>query len=313
MARKKKSKPAAVKKPANPERARALRIVTIKTLISLILVAASAAGYLKLRRMVWSDYAYSPQPPQVVLLNQPVWMSDYLAARIIQSIRPPVGHSAMDHRMLEDCALQLGLNPWVREVRQVRRVYRNAPGDTLEVDCEYRAPIALVRYDDYYILVDNDATVLPEVFRPDEVSRLVFGHDGRMNIRVIEGVSRQPPVPGHRWPGDDLQAGLWMVKMLHDKPYAEEIVRVDVSNYGGRELPNQAHIVLHTRYDTEVRWGQAPSWRGFEAPVQTKLANLQHVYERYGRIDANQAWIDLRLDEVLRPSDGASAAATLER
>ncbi len=290
-----------------------MRILAIKAVVTLALIAGGVAGYMQLQRLVRAEYAYSPQPPQVVLLNRPVWMTDYLAAKIINSIRPPVGHSALDRQMLEDCALQLRHNPWVRQVRQVRRVFRNAPGDTLEVDCEFRAPIALVEFDDYYVLVDGEATVLPEFFKPDELPRLIYSDDGRLILRVVEGVSRKPPLPGHRWPGDDLQAGLWMVRMLHDKPYAHEIVRVDVSNYAGREHPNQAHIVLHTRYDTEVRWGQPHNWRGFEAPVQTKLANLQHVYERYGRVDANQAWIDLRLDEVLRPSDGASASATLDR
>ena len=72
---------------------------------------------------------------------------------------------------------------------------------------------------------------------------------------------------------------------------------------------NEAQLVLHTRYDTEVRWGQPHDWRGFEAPVEKKLANLQHVYERYGRVDAGQPWIDLRFDKVLRPEDDASAAA----
>lgn len=307
-------KPQKVRKPADPERARAVRRFILKALFTFLLIGSAAWGYWSLHKQVKTRIAFSPEPPQVVLVNRPVWMSDFLAATIARSVRPPVGHSALDHQMLVDCVALLKHNPWIKDVRQVRRVFVEAPGDTLEVDCDYRAPVALVGFDNRYVLVDGDGTVLPEVFNDSEVERIVYGHDGKTNIRIIEGVSRRPPLAGHRWAGDDLAAGLWMVKTLAQRPFAEEIMKVDVSNYGGRANANTAHLVLITRHATEIRWGQSHNWRGFETPVERKLANLEQVYSRYGRVDANQQWIDLRFDRVLRPEPNiGDASATVEQ
>lgn len=307
-------KPQKVRKPADPERARAVRRFILRSLFTLLLVGGAAWGYWALHKHVKTRVAYSPEPPQVVLVNRPPWMSDFLAATIAKSVRPVVGHSAMDHQMLVNCVELLKVNPWIKDVRQVRRVYGKAPGDTLEVDCDYRAPIALVGHDDKYVLVDGEGVVLPEQFNESEVKRIVFGHDGRTNIRIIEGVSRRPPAMGNRWQGEDLAAGLWMVKVLANRPFAEEIMKVDVSNYGGRANANNAHLVLITRYGTEVRWGQSHNWRGFEAPVERKLANLEQVFNHYGRVDAHQEWIDLRFDKVLRPEPQIhNASAKIDR
>ncbi len=310
MARKKKSTPTKPSRPRDPERSRALRRLTLKIIVSILLAGGLAAGYYYLHQQVRTRIAFNPEPPQVVLVNRPVWMSDFLAATIAERIRPRTGSSAIDHQVVVDCAMLAEADPWVREVRQVRRIYGQGPGDTIEIDCEYRAPVALVKYLNHYVLVDNEGVVLPEQFNEEDISRIVYGQNGQMNIRIIEGVARRQPFPGEHWQGDDLQAGLWMARMLHGKPYANEILRVDVSNYAGRRNPNEAHIVLHTRYDTQVRWGQPHDWRGFEAPIAKKLANLQHIFERYGRVDANQPWIDLRFDKVLRPEGDAINTAS---
>ncbi len=313
MAKRKKSTPK-VRKPADPERSRALRWFAIKSLTTIVLLAGAAAGYYQLHKYVKTRVAYSPEPPRVVLVNRPVWMSDGLAELIARQIRPAVGQSALDHQMLKDRVAILKNEPWIREVKQVRRVYGNTPGDTLEVDCEYRAPIALVQWNDYYVLVDGDGIVLPERISKPDVPKIVYGQNGRMNIRLIEGVSRRPPADGQRWMGDDLAAGLWMVKTLYGKPFAEEIMSVDVANYGGRVNANNAHLVLVTRYGSEIRWGQSHSWRGFEASIARKLENLQQVYQQYGRVDANEPWLDLRFDKVLRPEPNFhSASATVDR
>ena len=62
--------------------------------------------------------------------------------------------------LLVAAAGKLQANPWVRDVHFVRRVFGERPGDTLEIDCEFRAPIALVQWGDYYWLVDGDGMTL---------------------------------------------------------------------------------------------------------------------------------------------------------
>jgi hypothetical protein len=246
-------------------------------------------------------------PLNVVLLNKPAWMSDFLAQQIAATVPSATG-SAFDRDLLVDATRALVANPWVRDVHQVRRAYGQRPGDTLEVDCEFRAPIALVKWGEYYWLVDGDGVKLPEQFTASHVPRIVIGRDGKLNIRIIEGVRQPPAATGEKWAGQDLAAGLGMVKLLFGKPYAEEIVAVNVSNFAGRKDPREAEIVLRTKFGSEVRWGLPLDAKDFfaEVPVAQKLDDLIAVRQQYGRVDAGQPWIDVRYDKITYPSPQAS-------
>ena len=57
----------------------------------------------------------------------------------------------------------------------------------------------------------------------------MIGQDRKVNIRLIEGVREAPPETGMRWSGEDVQAGLELVKLLFARPYVEEIEKVDAS------------------------------------------------------------------------------------
>ena len=192
----------------------------------------------------------------MVLKNRPVWMSDFLAEQIVASVRPATARSAFDQKMLIATYEILKNNPWIKHVTQVRRAYGQGPGDTIEVDCDYLAPIGRLRWGDYYSLVDAEGVKLPEQFTAAQMRKIMFGLDGHVNIRVIEGVKHAPPPPGIHWPGEDLAAGLEMVGLLYGKAYAEEVLDVLVHNYAGRLDEKEAWLVLMTRDGTEVRWGR---------------------------------------------------------
>jgi hypothetical protein len=244
-------------------------------------------------------------------------MSDFLAAQIAAAAQPLGAHSAFDHQMLVDVTemlrSDLRISPWIRKVNQVRLAYTRSPGDTLEIDCDYRIPIALVHLKDAYYLVDEQGILLPEQYDASQLSRILFGADGHTNIRVVDGVQNpQPPLPGQRWKGDDLAAGLQLVKLLYGLPYAEDIVKVDVANFQGRRDPRDAQLVLLTKYDTEIRWGRPVNAKDFfvEISAAEKLEHMQQVYTQYHRIDGHFPWIDLRFDKVTYPRPGADTQAT---
>jgi hypothetical protein len=197
-------------------------------------------------------------------------------------------------------------------VKEIRRAYGRRPGDTLEIDCEYRAPIALVHWKNDYWLVDGDGVKLPDPFTAAQVPSIIMGQDGHLNIRVIEGVSTAPLAAGQKWPGDDLAAGLDLAKLLYGLNYAEEIDKVDVSNFGGRVDPKESQIVLITKYPSEIRWGRPVNGKDFlknffvEIPTAQKLKVMQQIYAEYHRIDANQPWIDIRFDLPTYPRDSTA-------
>ena len=311
MAKAKKPKPISIRKPIDPHHAARVRRIALHALAAVMFITACSAGMFFDRRYVEQKLVPATESPFVVLKNRPVWMSDFLAEQIAKTARPAGTHSAFDHQLLVDTVALLRANPWIRDVRQVRRAYGRKPGDTLEVDCDYRAPVALVHWKDYYWLVDGDGVKLPEAFSAADVPRIMIGQDHKVNIRVIEGVIEAPPETGTRWNGDDLYAALDLVKLLFAKPYAEEIEKVDVSNFARRRDPKLAQLLLITRYNTEVRWGQPVNVGEdkffVEATPEQKLAYMKAIFEETGRVDARFAWVDIRFDAVTRPAVGASA------
>lgn len=312
MAKNKKPKSLDVKKPADPQRARAIRAVVMHTGGVVALVILLGCGFYFLREWVERRVVFPDRAPQISLKNRPAWMSDFLARQITIAVQPVGTRSTFDHQLLVDVTSMLKSNPWVRKVNLVRRAYGEKPGDTIEIDCEWRAPVALVHWQDYYWLVDGEGVKLPEQYTARQVPLVMRGNGaGRVDIRVITGV-RQPPVEsGRTWPGEDLVAGLDLVKALHGQPFADEVERVDVSNFAGRVNPKESQLTLVTKYNTEIRWGRPINSKDFfvEVPPAQKLAYMRQVWEQFHRVDANQPWIDIRFDKITYPSGAAAATA----
>jgi hypothetical protein len=256
-----------------------------------------------------------PEAPEVVLLGRPAWMNDALAARIIDSVKPGTrGRSALDADLLKEVAHVLAAEPWVKQVRRVRRQFGgdDRPAGVLEIDVEFRIPTALVESDGAFWMVDAEGVKLPERFNADEVGRVSLTAEKSLQLRMITGVAQRAPAAGDVWRGDDLRAGLDLAKLLYDKPFAQDIALIDVSNFSARQNPDAAQIVLHTRHNTEIRWGRPIHARDFYVEVEPvkKLEYLARIHERFGRVDANYPWIDVRFDRVIYPAEAESRQAS---
>ncbi len=289
----------------SPEAKARARRIAFHCLATLGFCGFCATGFVVSQRYV-DRIARTEQPPAVKLVDRPAWMTDTLANQIMASVRPNTPFNAADHQMLVDRATILSANPWIKAVRSVRRTYENGPGDVIEVDCQYRAPVALVRWQDAYWYVDAEGVRLPEKLSAQQVTTLIKPEKSPM-FRIIDGVALAPASPGKPWPGGDVQAGIELVGLLADPSYSE-ILKIDVSNFGGRVSANESQINLVTRYNTEVRWGQPPSAKAFfvEQSVVRKLDVLHQAKQKTGRIDLNQPWIDLRFDNATVPDKRAS-------
>jgi hypothetical protein len=252
-------------------------------------------------------------PLKIALVNKPVWMSDFLAQQIADTI-PKNSSSAFDHELLVRAVAALKKNPWVSSVNQVRRVFGDQPGDTLEVDCDFRAPVALVKWSQYYWLIDNDGYLLPEQYTDAQLDKITIGRDGRTCLRVIEGVKQPPPDMGHKWVGGDIAAGLDLVKLLYGKLFVDEVTGIDVSNFAGRINRGDPQLVMITRYGTQVWWGRPLNAKDFfvEVSPARKMEILKAVVQKEGRIDANQAFLDVRYDNLLIPTTQPTQARTID-
>jgi hypothetical protein len=320
MRKSSKVKPLRLKTRPDPQRTVRVRRRILIGAAWLCMICLGVAGFRYLYHDVAMRLAFDDQPPRVVISDRPVWMSDFLAAQIEAIARPKTPYSAFNHQLLVDTAAKLQsdprISPWIKQIRQLRRAYDQRPGDTLVLDCDFRTPTALVQYGDGFWLVDGEGVRLPDKYTAEQIPHIVCGRDAKVSIRVIQGVQEPPPLQGGmNWAGNDLRAGLDMVKLLFDKPYAQEILTVDVSNFAGRVNPSKSQIVLVTRRQTQVRWGRPVNARDYfiEVPTAQKLDYMQRIFAEYVHIDAVHQWVDLRFDQVTYPGNEDTARQAMAR
>ena len=122
-----------------------LRAVCLNGLIAVMFFGGIGAGFYCIKQYVEREVVVATEPPTNVIKNKPHWMSEFLVQHIAATARPKGLHSAFDHDALVQAKEALEANPWISKVYDVRRAFRDKPGDTLEIDCEYRVPAALVK------------------------------------------------------------------------------------------------------------------------------------------------------------------------
>ena len=178
-------------------------------------------------------------------------------------------------RRLADRVSQIG---WIAELRHVRRT----ADARFEISARYRMPAGLVQQGAEFFLVDPDGVRLPGVHRFDS------------SWRLIQGVQAAAPAPGFPWPGEDLRAGLALLRLMQGEPFGHQITAVHVGNAGGRVSALNHHLELTTdRGGGRIRWGSTPGREFEENTVAQKLALLRTNYAVTGRCDGGHAVIDI--------------------
>lgn len=302
--------------PLRLARIRRVRKGVFHAVAAMLLVGGMAWLIGHLKSTIARPLDAASETPNIVFTHRPAWMTDLVLHELAESFRPDETPSVFDRDALVRVNRRLKSNAWIGKVREVRRVYGESAGDIIEIDCDFRAPLALVRDGDAYWFVDAKGVKLPEKFSEKELPLLIYAK-GKVNLRVIEGVRNAAPrLAGQLWPGDDLAAGLGLAEKLNGQPFADDVIRINVANYAGRIDAREAHLVLGTRLRlrdregheagpfTEVRWGRP--WNASDAFIEVKperkLEAMRLAVEKYGRVDALQPWIDLRFDTVKGPS-----------
>jgi hypothetical protein len=249
-----------------------VRFVLRGAIVGIVVVGA-VWGVWSMESSVRSNPAYG-RPPEVVLADAPEGLAD----QIMEVIAPEADRAWTDPNLCRDVADALSRSPWVERVLSVRR-HTDA---TLVVSCAYRSAAALVQVGGAFYLIAEDGIRLPGS----------YGYDP--SLVVIQGVGAVPPEAGVRWTGEDVRAGLDLIKRLRDEPYFGQVTGVIVSNYGGRESKRDPHIELATAPSgSRIAWGSAPGEEIEENTVDEKIALLWENYRRWGRIDAGRDAIDI--------------------
>ena len=289
------------------------------------IVAVAALGLAKMERRVLADKAgRAPRRMEIRLASRPNWMPEALGRRIVGTFLAAEARYH-DEQLTETIFRRAAANPWVREVFRVIKRRSDSPDvAVLEVDAAFRPPIARLRAQRGFAYVDAEGVRLPaeqvpkwaaiEKTRPGQNAKRTYylsRHDvpdgrraSQIHYIIIEGVVAAPPAVGQRWPGQDLAAGLRMVRLVAGRPYAWQITEVDVRNYDGRVSRYEPHLRMSAQVDrsrpTNIRFGRFPLPGGdYVVSPERKLAYLDdYVTDHGGHLAGINRYIDLRYDEL---------------
>ncbi len=181
----------------------------------------------------------------------------------------------------------------------MRKVER---GGVLAIECTYRMPTAWVQQEDRCYLVDGQGYRLPGVYDPYEADQA--------GLVTVLGVAAAPPEIGRAWQGMDVQAGLRLAALLQSA-LKGKIAAVEVANYRGRSDPMAPDIKLQPRQlSSEIFWGHAPEEEfDMELTATDKIKLLEDNLKRYGRIDGNRPYLDIRTTPPYQPVDRPAESA----
>jgi len=255
----------------------------------LILLATLVGGFYGLQQYVYGITRQRQVELTVVLKHPPRWASEQLIRDVCLSSGIRGDDFLLDDRLSARWANNLANNPWVRRVRCLRKRYDGC----VELDCQLRQPIAVVKHGNQIYYIDVEGVVLPA--RPLKQPQ---GH-----LVQLRGMSLPLPQPGDCVARADLVAGLQvlaLIRQVDDQLPAEqrlwsELAMLDVSNYEGRIDPAGPHLTLYTTGNTELRWGAAVgrSTPYHEAPAKHKVATLYRAHNQYGTLDRYR-FVELR-------------------
>jgi len=262
-------------------------ILTFAVVAGCVLAAAAGASRLEARAI--ARRAASDAPIDVLLPRQVMlpWHDPEMAwppAPVLQRLERD-GRALLqaDTRPFEVDAIRsvarhLHRSGLFQDVPRVRRTRRGG----VEVEGAWRPAAAAVRHRAMDQLVAPDAALLPVAYNPDE-----------SDFRVILGAAFDPPETdgriayGEPWPGTDIRDALALLSLLRTQEYWPQVRGIDVSAHG-----IGSGLVLLTSTGGRIAWGAAPGvFKPGEVSTDRKMANLQALYDRFGRIDGGQSRI----------------------
>lgn len=294
--------------------------------VAVMLFAVAGVFGLKAleRRVLNGRTVPAPGEVRVALTARPDWMPARVADSVREWLTP--GDARYYDEKLTARVYALGeVNPWIRRMVRVRKRRGDDPRvGVVDVTAEFRRPVARVLYDGQAYFVDAEGVRVPSTQTPrwavmarrrsgappeqvcfvdvDDVPYALDPHP--IHYVTIDGVAESPPPVGHAWSGGDVRAGLQLVKMVVERPYANQITVVDVRNHDGRISTTEPHLRMYAQVGrgprTDIRFGRFPADSGdYVVSPQRKMSYLDvYAAEHDGRLAGLNDYIDLRYDEL---------------
>ena len=260
---------------------RAGRYLTL-ALAWMVLGTAFAGGFTYLDRYVHQIAHQRDLSLTVGLVDRPVWASNELVEKVCLSTGIHSDDFLLDESLPRTWAANLKANPWVKELRYLRKRYDGR----LEIDCDLRLPIASVVKGTKVYYLDAQGVLLPAARLAGDQAHLVR----------LRGSDFELPKAGRAVSSPALRAGLellTLIKQVDERlPWQErvwaELAVLDVANFRGRLNNADPHLTLFTTNDTEIRWGAEVGeyLAHYEAPDRIKLRWIYQHKKLHGSLGA---------------------------
>ncbi len=264
----------------------AVKLVTL-AIVSLFLFFV----FVLLEKYVVKNVAVDQRIGALEIVRPPWWLNGALKEKIYAAATA----NSEDLKLDEDGAESVRQNlentgGWLTDVKV------QTTGRTFRVRAKWRRPLAVLKSAKQSFLLDSNLNVMDFLEVPALPIINVTGFTGPIN-------SLQPgsPLPDSKM--DDIKAGLEILEKLEKRDSLErgrgllyQVARIDVSNYDGRQSPQNPHIVLYTTDETEIVWGaEVGKWhRHLEVTDEQKIARLYSYYYEKKTLLGTAKTINLR-------------------
>jgi hypothetical protein len=231
------------------------------------------------------SYASSHQPGGDVvvrLVDLPTWVESDLQTMLVETATRHIGNDPLQRADLVDAREALLATGWFVSVDQVRRI---GP-QVVDVTATLAEPFAVIRDHSRDHLVDAQGRVLPRTYTAGESIGYISLTGARYGAPTHSGMT---------WPGADVTAALDVLLLISDKPWLNQIVRIDLSRHR-----KDGSIRFVTDRNCTINWGRAPGDEaGSDVPAVQKLSYLDYHFEQYGHIDRGLEELDITGDTVV--------------
>jgi len=295
------------------------------TIFCLLALAGAVFGLGRLREQVIERSYSGPNGQAVVHVTKvPSWMPVSLASRVSDDITPPDANLS-DEQLARHVYERAESNPLVARATRVEvRPHEGRPGGVVEVDLEFRQPLARINYPGGCVYVDETGVCMPAALVPVYVVLVRDSPDGqvrqecyqalgeirkewrdaarRIHYVTIDGVAQKPPKDGVKFQSPDLQAALELIKLIRCRPYYAQIAVIDVRNFGCRISQNEPELRMVAQIGqgraTDIRFGRLPrSAADCVVSPRRKIWYLDDYADNHnGLLAGINSYLDLRYD-----------------
>ena len=246
-------------------------------LLALIPVAVVATPFVKKH---WPQPSVNPvylfRAAEIRITPPPRPVPSNLVERAVGTAKLETEFNVLDRTLLPRLAEAFAREPWVSRVVQLRK---GLPAH-VEIDLEYRRPVAMIDVKQGVYPIDEQGVLLPpEDFSPAEslryplitgVRTLPAGPPGTpWGDGVVQGAAKIAAVVGPHWEELDLTA-------IHAPAVAVASPQID-----------DLIFELHARNGSKIVWGRTPgTGHPGELTADQKLGRLKRYVTDFGPLDA---------------------------